>query len=273
MSEKRVSLTRNELLKTWLIWINFAQMTYNFERLQGLGFCHAMVITINKFYKTDQAARAEALSRHMAFFNTESNWGAMIPGIVVSLEEERANGGEVDTEAISNLKTALMGPLAGIGDTVTQGLVKVILLGIGIDLALKGSVLGPILFVVLFSVYTVGVSYLLFFSGYNLGRNAVVKVLKSGIVKQVTEAFGAVGMIVLGGLVAKNIGVSSKFILTLNGLSVDFQAIFDKILPKMLPLALFGLVYFLLRKKVKPVTIILLIFVTGIVLSYFKILG
>jgi len=273
MADKRISLTRKDLLKTWLTWINFAQMTYNYERLQGLGFAHTMVTVLNKFYKGDKEKMSEGLTRHMAFFNTESNWGAMVPGIVTSLEEERANGSEIDTEAISNIKTALMGPLAGIGDTVTQGLVKVILLGIGIDLALKGSVLGPILFVVLFSVYTVGVSYLMFFSGYNLGKNAIVKILSSGIVKNVTEALGAVGMIVLGGLVAKNIGISTKFILKLNGLAVDFQQIFDKILPKMLPLALFGLVYFLLRKKVKPVTIILIIFASGILLSYLKVLA
>ena len=119
MSEKKL-LTKKDLTKTWFTWICWGQICYNWERLMGLGFCHTMTTAIEKLYGDDEELKKEALVRHMAYYNTENTWGAMIPGIVCSLEESRANGENIDTETISNLKTALMGPLAGIGDTVTQ---------------------------------------------------------------------------------------------------------------------------------------------------------
>lgn len=271
--KEKVVLSRKDLLKTWFTWINFAQMCYNYERLQGLGYCHSMAGVLKKLYKNNKEGLKESLTRNMAFFNTENTWGSMIVGITTSLEEEKANGSEIEPTTISNIKTALMGPLAGIGDTITQGLVKVILLGIGIDLALQGSALGPILFVVLFAVYTGGTSYLCFFSGYKLGKNAVVSILNSGLVNKVTNALGAVGMVVLGGLVARNVGVTTKLVLKFNELAVDIQMILDKILPKFLPLTAFLIVYYALRKGVKPTVIMLFIFVFGFVAAFLGILG
>ena len=272
MSEKKVTLSRSDLTKTWFSWICFSNTCYNYERMMGLGFCNTMLPVLKKLYGNDKSKLSEALTRHLTFYNTESNWGAMIPGIVSSLEEEKANGGVIEGETISNLKTALMGPLAGIGDSITQGLVKVILLGIGIDLALKGSALGPILFVVAFSAYALITSYICFFSGYKLGKNAVVNIMSGGV-KEISEALGAMSMMVLGGFVANNIGITTPLIFKFGQLSIKTQDILNTILPKMLPLSLFLVIYVLIRKGVKPVNAMLIIFGLGIVLSYFKILG
>ena len=274
MTEESVKkLSKRDLIKTWLTWICWAQRCYNYERLQGLGFCHAMSVVIKKLYH-DKAEISEALTRHMAFFNTENTWGSIIVGVSAALEEERAANRDVNPEIINNVKTALMGPMAGIGDSVTQGIVRVILLGIGIDLATQGNALGPILFVVLFTAYTAGLSYFLFFSGYRMGKNAVVKLLSSNIAKYFTGALKIMSMMVVGGLAASNIKATSPVAFSLGKTSIKLQPILDKILPQMLPLLILLIVLYLLKKKQKSTTFVLItLFAVGFILSFLKILA
>lgn len=271
MSEKK--LTKRELTKTWFTWICWGQICYNWERLMGLGFCHTMTTAINKLYGDDPEKKCEALVRHMAYYNTENTWGALVPGIVCSLEEARANGEEVDVDAISNLKTALMGPIAGIGDTVTQSLVKVILLGIGIDMAISGNAFGPVIFVLAFSAYAIIVSYICFFQGYKYGKSSVVHLLSGGLVKSVTESLGVIGMIVLGALVAKNIGITTPLNFTFGQMAVNIQQILDSIMPKLLPMGLFLVTYQLLKKGKKPTQVMVILMVTATVLSLLGLLA
>lgn len=274
MSDQSIKkLTRKDLIRTWLTWICWAQRCYNYERLQGLGFCHAMSIVISKLYN-DKADISEALTRHMSFYNTENTWGSIIIGVTAALEEERAANREINPEIMNNMKTALMGPMAGIGDSVTQGIVRVILLGIGIDLAMQGNALGPILFITLFTVYTAGLSYFLFFSGYNMGKNAVVKLLSSNIAKHFTGALKIMSMMVVGGLAASNIKVTSSIVFTYSKTNIALQPILDKIMPQALPLLLLLLVVYLLKKKQKSSTFVLiLLFVIGFILSLLKFLA
>ncbi len=267
------TLTKQELTKTWWDWICWGQICYNWERLMGLGFCHTMTTAIQKLYGDNEEEKRAALTRHMEYYNTENTWGAIVPGIVCSLEEERANGGDVDPDAIRNLKTALMGPLAGIGDTVTQSLVKVILLGVGIDMAKNGNAFGPVLFVILFSVYAIGVSHFLFFRGYTLGKQSVVKLLSGGTVKKVTECLGVVGMSVLGALVAKNIGVTTPLDFHVGEMEIVMQDVLDSIIPKLIPLIIFFIVYKQLKDGKKPTTVMIYLMVASVILSLLGILA
>ncbi len=195
-------LSKKTLRRSWFAWQCWGQICYNYERMMGLGFCHCMIPVLEELYGGDKEAVAAGLKRHLAYFNTENTWGSIIPGITAAMEEERANGAAIDDDMENNLKTALMGPMAGIGDSVTQSLVKVVLLSIAIGLASQGSALGPILLVVLFSIYALGVGYFCYFSGYRFGKNAVTKLLSGGLVKQLTEGLGAMGMMVIGMTVA-----------------------------------------------------------------------
>lgn len=267
-----VKLQKKDLVRSWLLWVTFGQTCYNYERMQGLGFCHSMKPIIERLYKNKED-RAAALKRHMTYYNTENNWGAAIAGITASMEEEKANGAEIDDEAINGIKTSLMGPLAGIGDTVTQSLVKTILLSIGCSLAMAGNVLGPILFLVGMSIYTLGLSYNAYFLGYRSGKTSVTKILRSGIVKNVSEALGALGMMVLGSMVASNISVSTPFTANIGGSEIVLQNILDSILPQMLPLAAFFITYALVIKGKKPTLIIVGMFAVGILGSLLGLLG
>lgn len=269
---QRIVLDKKTLRKSWWNWTCWGQICYNYERMMGLGFCHSMIPILKKLYPNDKEKQAEGMTRHLTFYNTENTWGCMIPGIVAAMEEERANGAAIDDEAINNIKTALMGPLAGIGDAVTQGLVKVILLSMAIDLAMKGNALGPIMFFVLFSVYALGVGYTSFFSGYKLGKSAVVKVLSGGLIKDITEGFGAMGMMVLGGLVATKIPVSTALSFQLGEKPTMVQDLLNQIMPAFLPMVVFLGVYALLRKGLTPMKTMGILFAAGTVLSLLQIL-
>ena len=85
-SEKK--LTKQDLVRTFILWETMTECCLSYERLMSLGFCHSMVPVINRLYGDDKEKRIEALRRHMLFFNTENNWGAFIPGLVCSMEED-----------------------------------------------------------------------------------------------------------------------------------------------------------------------------------------
>lgn len=272
-NEKKI-LARSDLLKTWWRWICWAQRCYNYERLMGLGFCQAIANVIVKLFKDDKKELSATLTRHMRFYNTENNWGAMIIGATCALEEDRAMGKPVEPEMIDSMKSALMGPLAGIGDSITQSIVRVILLGIGIELASNGNAIGPVIYIVGFTAYCLIVSYFTFFSGYRLGRNAVIKLLGSDLSKVVTGALKIVSLLVIGALAAANIRANVILQGTFGNSTVVVQKILDSILPKMLPLATLCLSVWLLKKKEKSAIFTLLIlFAIGFVLTFLNILG
>lgn len=264
-------LTKWDLIKSFLCWHSFAQTCYNYERLQALGFAHSMIPILKRLY-TRKEDIAAGLKRHMLFFNTETNFGSIIPGIMAALEEQRANGSELSDEAINSLKTGLMGPLAGVGDTVTQGLVKTILLAICVDLAAQGSVLGPILFFVAFTAFTFGTGYLMYMQGYRLGRDALTKALSGDKVNRWTEGLTVLGLTVLGALAATRIPVATGITFSMGKTTVQLQGILDKIMPGMLALLTLFLVWHFLRKGKSVLWILLCMFIAGFAGSYLNIL-
>ncbi len=271
-AETSVKLEKKDLVRSWFRWVCFGQTCYNYERMQGMGFCHSMLPIIERLYpkKEDKAA---AMQRHLTYYNTENNWGAAVAGIAASMEEQKANGGEVDDETINGIKASLMGPLAGIGDTVTQSLAKTIFASIGCSLALSGNILGPIIFFLGMTAYALGLSYNLYFMGYKNGKTSITKLLRSGVVKNVSEALGALGMMVLGAMVAANIGITTPLAFTVGGSEIVLQNILNAILPKLLPLAVFFVTYRLVVKGKKPTVIIIGMFVVGILGSLLHLLG
>jgi len=266
-------LTQRDLLGSWFRWLTFSHSCYNFERLQGLGFAHAMTPVIRRLYK-DARERAAALKRHLVFFNTEPNFGAMVPAIVIAMEEQRASGAEVSDEGMNSIKAGLMGPLAGVGDSITQGLITPILLAFGISLANEGNLAGPVLYFVLESVAIIGISYLSWIWGYRWGRQAVAQVLASGRLKAFTEGAAMVGMAVAGALVATTVSFSLSTTITVGQQKVALQAdVLDHILKGILPLLLTSLVWWLLERRVSPLAIIGGLFVFGVDATYLGLLG
>jgi PTS system mannose-specific IID component len=268
VGEKYKLLTKNDVFQSWLRWLFFSHANYNWERMQGTGFAHSMTPIIKKLYKTKEDISA-ALKRHLVFFNTQPDIGGVVHGITIAMEEERALGADISDDAINSVKTGLMGPMAGIGDTIQQGIVIPIALAIGMSLALQGNFLGPIVFAILVAAFVFGVGWWIWQQGYLQGRNAVTNILKSGALNRVITAAQVLGNFVLGALTVSFVSLSTKIKFTIGGTTFELQKVLDGLMPKMLPLLLVLLIWWLLeKKKVSPTKIMIGIIIIAVLGSY-----
>lgn len=259
-------LNKKDIIKSYLIWTFFSHSTYNYERMQASGVVHALAPSLEKMYGKDSDRLKEALKRHMEFFNTEPNVGGSILGIVLALEEQRAKGEEIDPEMISNIKTGLMGPLAGIGDTIWQGTLSPIALGIFLGMAKEGNFLGPIFYLLTIAIVLFGLGYLSYTKGYYLGREGIGKIISSGLLDKVTEKATVVGATVLGGLTASYVTLSSSLEVEMSTGVLNVQTdILDSIFKGLLPLSITLLTIFLLKKKMNVNIILLVLILIGAV--------
>ena len=278
----RIRLTRRDLIHSWALWTFFAHANYNYERLQGTGFAHAMTPIIRRLYTTEDEIRA-ALKRHLVFFNTEPNFGNVVHGTVIAMEEQRANGAAIDDDAINSVKSGLMGPMAGIGDTLSQSTITPILLALGIGIAggtasgtavptlsgATGNPLGAIIYMVLVSIVIVTIGYTAWMQGYARGRSFVTEILRSGTIDRVLVGAGVLGNMVLGALAANFVVVNLAPTVNIAGAQMNLQAaIIDPLFPGALALGLVVMTWYLLRRRVSPLALLAVYLVFSILAAY-----
>jgi PTS system mannose-specific IID component len=264
-----VQLTRRDVFNSWWRWLFFSHANYNWERLQGTGFAHAMAPIIEKLYAGKPAEITAALKRHLAFFNTEPDVGGVIHGIVIAMEEQRAAGAPISDEAITNTKNGLMGPLAGLGDTIKQGLWIPIWLAFGISLAVSGNLAGPIIFFVAGAAFSWGLGWYLYYQGWKQGQTFVTNLLRGGLLENVQTVAMILGAGVLGALAAQFVNVTTPLVISAGQQTVNLQTdVLDKLMPKLLPLSLTLVIFWLLRRRVGALQIMVGIFVVTFVLKF-----
>lgn len=269
--EKR--LTKRDVVSVWFRWLCLAHVSYSYERYQGLGFCQAMGRGLKKLYPNKEDLGRE-LTKHTSFFNTEPYTGGMITGAVLAMEESRANGAEVPVEAITSLKAGLMGPFAGVGDSLVQGIIAPVLLSLGISLAGNGSLAGAAVYTLLTCVILLAIGYGCYISGYKLGTTAIHKIIQGGMMKKLMKAAGILGCAVLGALVSNYVKISTPIVFHLQNGDYALQTqLFDAILPGMLSLGGTLGVYTLLKKGVSSLKMVIILFAAGIALSLLGIIG
>ncbi|MBY6198423.1 PTS system mannose/fructose/sorbose family transporter subunit IID [Vibrio hangzhouensis] len=246
--EAKVALDKKDLTKCWRAWMMYNLSSMSFERLESFGFCLGMMPALKKLYPNPED-RQEAMKRHASFYNTEPQLGAIINGMAVGMEEKKANGEPVDGETINTLKVGLMGPVAGIGDSMIPGMLVPILLSIGMALAAGGSMLGPIFYIVAFNAIAIIGSYQLFMKGYKMGAGSV-EMLVSHRSTKIREALSLLGVFVMGGVAASyvNLGTGLEFA-TKDGVDINVQMMLDGIFPKLLPLVVVLGTWFAMAKK------------------------
>ena len=275
MSENQKKLTKGDLRSMY--WRStFLLGSFNFERMQSMGFCVTMMPAIKRLYskKEDQAA---ALKRHLEFFNTQPWIGSAIMGVTAAMEEERANGAEIDDGAISGVKVGLMGPLAGVGDPIYWGTARIILAVLGATLAKEGNIMGPILFFVGINLIRVLTRWYSMNYGYQKGTE-IVQDMEGGQLQKITTGASILGLFIMGGLVAKWAGLKIPYVIAKyqqDGQEVvrTVQSTLDELLPNLVPLLLTFLCMYLLKKKVSAIAIIFVMFAVGIAGRYLGILG
>ncbi|MDI7238863.1 PTS system mannose/fructose/sorbose family transporter subunit IID [Providencia huaxiensis] len=265
-------LTKKEL--NGMFWrIQTMSFSYNYEKLQTIGFAHCMVPVLDKLYeKADQETRIKAMQRHFEFFNTQINAGALILGVTAALEEKTT---EEEKEAVVSVKAGLMGPFAGLGDSLLKFTWLPICGSIGAAFALQGNIIGPILMFILFNIVNIGTKYFFIHYGYNKGVDLIEQSKKSNIIQRITNMANVVGVMVLGSLIATTVKLSTPLTIAVGEQSIKVQEMFDKVIPNLLTL-LFALgIFFLVRKfqGKHTVALIVAIMVLGVVCSVFGILG
>ena len=181
----------------------------------------------------------------------------------------RSEKPDFDTASINAVKSSLMGPLAGIGDSIFWGVLRVIAAGIAVSMGQSGNVLAPLVFLILFNLPSILVRYYGTFLGYKLGSQYIQKVYASGLMNILTKAASTVGLIMVGGMTAQMVTFTSKLEVSMKGESVmNLQNMLDQIFVGIVPLGITLLCYYLLKKKNVSITVLILgVIVLSIVLS------
>ena len=295
MAEKVTLSKKDRLSVAWRS--TFLQGSWNYERMQNGGWVFALIPAIKKLYtnKEDQIA---ALKRHLEFFNTHPYVASPVIGVTLALEEDKANGAPVDDAAIQGVKVGMMGPLAGVGDPVFWYTVRPILGALGASLAMGGSILGPILFFVLWNVIRWAFMWYTQEFGYRVGTK-ITEDLSGGLLQKVTKGASILGMFVLGALIERWVSINFTPVVSTvqlsDGAYIDWSSLpsgaegiqtalqqyasglsltpekvttlqdnLNSLIPGFVPLLLTLLCMWLLKKNVSPIIIIIALFIIGI---------
>jgi mannose/fructose/N-acetylgalactosamine-specific phosphotransferase system component IID len=273
MNTPAKKLSRSDLMAAFWRYVFFFQLGWNYERMQSVGYCFTMIPILRKT-RPDPEEFKQAFITNLNFFNTNPVVGApLIIGAHIALEEAGAS-----LETTEGLKVGLMGPLAGVGDTLLWALYNSIIFSIGSVMALQGSVLGPILVILLVLIPYLAVRYWQFFWSYRQGTNLVSQ-LGGGAIARITEFATLVGLIVVGGFAPSIVKLATPLQwsreVTVRGeqvtQTVAVQPQLDAILPYMLPVLVTFLAYWLLKKGWSPVRVIVVLLVIGFIGGAFNI--
>ena len=228
-----------------------------------------MTPVLKKLYK-DKAELSEALKRHLNFYNTEGIAGSIVNGITIAMEEQKANNEQGSTDAaITGIKTGLMGPIAGIGDSIIWAAVMPIIIALFLPFAINGNALGAIMPIILYTGVTVLIGYYLCIKGYVIGKNSILQLLQDGKVKDLIDGASVLGLFMMGSLSASYIKIETPFKIAIaNSQPIMIQEILNSIAPGLLELAaVFGIYWFLKTKGPRYNIIMIAIIIFSIVCS------
>lgn len=267
------NITKRDL---WKIFFNQLAIrgANNYERQQNAGFTQAMIPVIEKSYETKQE-KLEAYERHMEYFLTQDMVSSIPIGVAIAMEERYAREGDIDPESINAVKTALMGPLAGLGDSLINGTARPLLAGLAISFITAGlGWIGPIFFVLGMSLISLGIRYFGVFQGYKQGVKFVHKMQTSGLISKISDLAAIAAYVIVGGFIPLLVYINIPIEYTQGETVIGIQETLDNLMPGFLGLVYTSIMYFLINKK--KISAIKLIFVTmfiGVLGAYSGILG
>ena len=268
-------LSKKALLKSFHNWYYGHLTCFSQEHMQTFGYLCAMLPLVEELYE-DEDEKAKAINTYTAFFNTEPQLGTVIVGMTAGLEEARANGADdVDDETINSLRAGLMGPVAGIGDTLVVGTVIPILLGIALGMSTGGSPLGAVFYIIVWNLFAYFGMKFVYFKGYSLGGKAV-EFLVGAQGEALRESVSTLGGIVIGAVAATWVSVKTSLQL-FNEAGEAYLVLQDKlddVFPGLLTAVFIVLCWFLMaKKKMSPIKVMLILVVVafvGVVAGFFN---
>ncbi|MDT2598645.1 PTS system mannose/fructose/sorbose family transporter subunit IID [Enterococcus hulanensis] len=258
-------VTKKDIYKVGFRWIMSNTSAWNWERMQNVAFAWSIVPVLKKVTNGDKGEMGHALTRHMAFFNTEPTIGLPLIGAVCAMEVSKAQGEDIPDDVFNAIKSGLMGPMAALGDSLFASTGNALLLSFGMGLALEGNILGPIIFLVGWTAITLGFGLW----GVQFGFREGMKIMDSEIfspamIEKVTGFLSILGLTVVGGLSAQFVSLSTPIKWGSGGAVTKLQDIVDGLMPGLLPFILVMVVWYLHDKKnVSVIKLLLILIVLG----------
>ncbi|EKP96556.1 PTS system mannose/fructose/sorbose family transporter subunit IID [Lacticaseibacillus paracasei] len=268
-SQKSLNSDEKKLLRQ-MYWRSFTLYSAVTPSKQGAsGVSYAMQPFIDRFYKNDPEGRRQAMVRQMSYFNTNVAMYPFILGITASMEKENHEKPDFNVDSINAVKTSLMGPLAGVGDSVFWGVLRTIAAGIAVSLANSGNVLAPFIFLLLFNVPVQLLRWKGGQLGYTLGSSYISNLYANGLINTLTKAAGIVGLTMVGAMTSQMVKLNIKWNMMMGGkVIMKTQSMLDQIFVGLIPLLITLLSFYLLKKKNVSINYLIVgIIVLGIVLS------
>ena len=265
---EKYQVTKSDLRKAADRYNFMACNIFNYESQMGPAIAWALAPVLRKIYKNDEDYKA-ALNNHFSYFNSTTVMSSMILGATLATEER---DGIAAKETVQSLKTSLMGPFAGVGDTLVWVLWPTIIGSIAGYMAQQGNPLGAIIWLICNIAFWF-VKRKMFAVGYTSGTKLITNL--GSRLSAFTEAASIMGLSVVGALIATSVKVNTALQFQVGEVALNVQTdVLDKIMPALLPVLLTLLVYKLLgNKKWTPTKLILLIIAISLVGSFFGILA
>lgn len=268
-------LKRKDLWKV-LIYSLGIESGCSVTKQEAPGYTQAMIPVVEKVCTTREE-KAEAYTRHTQLFLTEGRVAAFCVGVSAAMEERLALEKDLDPDSINAVKVALMGPLAGIGDSLLHGTLRPIMAGIACSMvAASGytSAAGPALFFLVMVTVVMAARYFGVFKGYSGGMRLVAGMQEGGMLDKLTKYAAIAAFIVCGGFISSLVYCSTPITYATQETSISLQEVLDGIMPNVIPLLYTLLMYWLLvKRKVSPILLMVGTMVLGIVCVYLGILS
>lgn len=257
-------LTKKDFKKVF--FRSFTSMgSFNYKGYNNIGYVYSIIPALEKIYGDDKEGLKESLARNCEFFNSHPYFSNLIMGVSLALEEKKAKEGTIDGAAITATKTSLMGPLAGIGDSVFQGTFRIIFSALGASLAMEGNVIGPFVYLIPNILLAWGTRWVFLVKAYEKGIALVAKIHSSDIFSRFVNGATAVGLMVIAATTCGYVSITFAPEWNASGTAISLQGIFDKILPNLPEMLCLGLFYWVMKKNQKGIYYCLIgTFIVGI---------
>ncbi|WP_413537489.1 PTS system mannose/fructose/sorbose family transporter subunit IID [Enterococcus malodoratus] len=265
------TITKKDLNKVF--WRSqLIQFSHNYERMQSLGTLYSITPVLKRLYKDRPVEeKIEAQQRHLEFFNSHPVLVPFILGITIALEESTD---EDEKESVIAVKTSLMGPLAGLGDSLLNFTWFPIAGSIGASFAVDGNFIGPILMFVMINALYFPLKYYGVHMGYTKGRELLTSENGKKLLDRISTSANVLGVMVTGALIASTVNITLGLQYGKGDTAIKVQEMLDKVMPNMLPMLMTILCLYLLKKwnGKHVVAMIFVIIFIAIALSAFGIL-
>lgn len=260
-------LTKADINQAAFRYMFMACNIFNYENQQGPAVVYGLQKALRKIYPDDEEYVA-SLNNHFKYFNTTTWMANILLGASLAMEEK---DGVESLDAVQGFKTGMMGPLAGVGDTLVWVLYPTIMGSIAAYMGLEGNPTGAIIWL-LMNVFFLFFRLRLFHIGYNSGLKLVTAL--GSKLSVFTEAASIMGLTVVGALIPAVVKMNVGLVFKTGEVDLPIQTeILDKIMPALLPAVLTYAIYTLLaKKKMTVIQIIFAVIAVALILSYFGVL-